>query len=378
MKIRFFLLCSLLLAPMVTLCQGKPATKVIVYAGSLPPSQRTRLTEVAIIFQGEVLQALSEKFPCLETLSASEAQALMGWKRSEQLMGLDQDSDFANHAAGGLGAKYAITLTVSELSTGQLLLGASIKPGYLPDLQAGGGNLIGSGDDAVFAGAKAEAKRFVNSLSSQFKQFTKENCDPTNRWTGTITFKRVQNHEDHNERPAISGEGTVTNTATRTVNHDVTIKIPWTGQPRASITANESVRTEEVGKVRIDCGRPSIVHKPQWKSAGWNHVTRMEQTADGSGEAKVSVTIGKSRYQIAVSVPEIEGTTKITVIEHNDGGCGKPTDNSPAPFKSSWKMKAQLPDIDMPLQKPDELQGSNSDELGGIITWNLTRTPKKE
>jgi hypothetical protein len=256
-------------------------------------------------------------------------------------------------------------------------LGASIKPGFLPDLQAGGGNLIGSDDDAVFAGAKAEAKRFVDSLISLFKEFTKENCDPTNRWVGTITYRRVQNHEDNSERQAISGDGTVTNTSKSSLNHDVTIKIRWTGQPQASITANESASTEEVGKVRIDCGRGGIAHKPEWKSAGWNHVTRIEQTAGGSGEARVSVTIAKGRYQIALSVPEIEGTTTITVRKHNDGGCGKPTDNNPAPINSPWKMKAQLPVIDMPLQKPDELQGADSDGVGGIITWNLTLTPKK-
>ena len=378
MKTLHVLLCSLLLAPMVTLCRGKPATKVIVYAGSLPPSQRTRLEEVAIVFQGEVLQALSEKFPCLETISASEAEALVGWKRNEQLMGLDQDSDFANHAAGGLGAKYAITLTVSELSTGQYLLGASIKPGYLPDPQAGGGNLIGSSDDAVFAGAKAEAKRFVDSLSSQFKQFTKENCDPTSRWTGTITFKRVQNHEDHSERKAASGEGTVSMTATSASSQNVTVNLPWAGKPQASITANGSTRTEEVGKVRIDCGRDKIAHKPVWKSAGWNHVAQMEQSADGSGEARVSVTIGKDKYGIAVGLPEIESTTTYTVTEHNDGGCGKPTDHSPAPVKVSEKMTLQLPPINMPLEKPDKLQGSNSDALGGSITWNLTRTPMRD
>jgi hypothetical protein len=378
MKTRFFLLCSLLLAPMVTLCQGKPATKVIVYAGTQPPSPRSRLEEVSLVFQGEVLQALLEKYPCLETLTAFEAEALMGWKKSEQLLGVDDNTDFANHAAGGLGAKYAITLTVSQLSTGQYLLGASIKPGFLPDPQAGGGNLIGSGDDAVFAGAKAEAKRFADSLSGQFREFTKEGCDPTNRWAGTISYRRVQNHEDKSERQAISGEGTVSNTGTSALNHDVTVKIPWTGKPRASITAKESFRGEEVGTVRVNCGGVGIARKGVWKSAGWNHVTRWEKNAGGSGEARLSVTIGHDKYEIAVSLPEIEGTEEMSVSEHNDGGCGKSSDKTPAPLKTPWKLKVNLPDIKEPLQKPDELQGSSKDGLGGTITWNLTRTPKKD
>jgi hypothetical protein len=79
-----------------------------------------------------------------------------------------------------------------------------------------------------------------------------------------------------------------------------------------------------------------------------------------------------------VSIPDIEGTTTFTVVKHNDGGCGKPTDSSPAPSKSPWKMAALLPPINMPLEKPDELQGSKSDEYGGTVTWNLTRTPKKD
>jgi hypothetical protein len=379
MKTRFFLLCSLLLASMVTLCQGKQATKVIVYTSTQPPSPRSRLEEVSLVFQGEVLQALTEKYPCLETISAFEAEALVGWKKSEQLLGVDDNTDFANHAAGGLGVKYAVTLTVSQLSTGQYLLGASIKPGFLPDPQAGGGNLIGSSDDAVFAGAKAEAKRFADSLSRQFKEFTKEGCDPTNRWTGTISYQRVYNHEDHSERKAGSGEGTITNSATSTLSQNVTVNIPWAGKPKASITMNGSTRTEEVGNVQIDCARVRIAkQKPEWKSAGWNHVTRTEQTASGGGEASVSVTIGHDKYEIAVGLPEIESTTTYTVTKHNDGGCGKPTDDSPAPVKVPEKMTLRLPPIDMPLQKPDVLQGSNKDELGGTITWNLKRTTEKK
>jgi hypothetical protein len=378
MKTRLFLFCGLLLVPMGILCQAKPATKVIIYARTQPPSPRSEAEAAAVVFQGEVLQALMEKYPCIEALTASQAEDLVGWKRSMDLMGADQDSDFADHAAGGLGAKYAITLTVSQLSTGQFLLGASIKPGFRPDPQAGGGELVGGSTEAVLAGITAKAKKFAGSLSGQFKEFTKEYCDPTNLWTGTITFRRTQQHEDKSERQAISGEGTVTSTATRTLNHDVTITLPWTGLPRASIAANESRRFEELAVAKINCGGVGIARKGVWKSAGWNHLTRMNRYASASGEAKVSVIIAKDSYEIKVSLPNIEGTEESTKIEHSDGGCGKPSDNTAAPFKERWSAKVDLLKIKAPLRKPDELQGSDSDDLGGIISWNLARTPMKK
>jgi len=43
-----------------------------------------------------------------------------------------------------------------------------------------------------------------------------------------------------------------------------------------------------------------------------------------------------------------------------------------------WRIKIQLPAIENPLQKADEIRGADTDSRGGILTWNLTRTPMKK
>jgi hypothetical protein len=374
MKTRFFLFCSLLLAPLVVLPKDKPV-KVFISSGTRPAAARGETKLVADWFEGQVLQAIMDKYPCAQVTTASALKDVLEWNRQRELLDSGSGIDLQN-LGEALGVNYIISLTVTEMGPGKLALNASMASGANGSTQATGMEVTDGGEAALDA-AEAAARKFADGLSG-LKKFSKENCDPTGRWMGKIEYRWVKNYEDKSERPAIGAEGTGTvfMTGTQTYNHDVTVGIPWTGQPQASITAKDAVRTEEVGKTRINCGR--IGQNPVWKSAGWNRVERMEQTASGSTEARVLVTIGKGSYQITVSIPDIEGTTTFTVVKHNDGGCGKPTDSSPAPSKSPWKMAALLPPINMPLEKPDELQGSKSDEYGGTVTWNLTRTPKKD
>jgi hypothetical protein len=107
-------------------------------------------------------------------------------------------------------------------------------------------------------------------------------------------------------------------------------------------------------------------------------MTLMEPSASGDVDARVSVTLANGRCRIAVDVPEIQGTTKVTIRKHNDGGCGNPNDNNPAPVQVLWRIKKALPVIEMPFHNPDGLQGSDNDAGGGTITWNLTRMPMRK
>jgi hypothetical protein len=373
MKTRLFLFCSLLLVPMVALPKDKPV-KVYISSGTRPASARGETKLVADWFEGQVLKGIMDKYPCAQVTTASALKEVLEWNRQRELLDSGSGTDLQT-LGEALGVNYIISLTVTEMGSGKLTLNASMASGTNGSTQATGMDVTDGGEAALDA-AEAAANKFVDGLSS-LKKFSKEYCNPTNLWTGTITFRRTQNNENKSERKAISGEGTITNTATRTLNHDVTITLPWTGFPRASITANESRRFEELAVVKINCGGVGIARKGVWKSAGWNHLTRMDRYAGASGEAKVSVTIAKGKYEVSVSLPNIEGTEESTKIEHGDGGCGKPSDNTPAPFKERWNAKVDLLEIKAPLRKPDELQGSDSDELGGIISWNLTRTPKK-
>jgi hypothetical protein len=90
------------------------------------------------------------------------------------------------------------------------------------------------------------------------------------------------------------------------------------------------------------------------------------------------VTIANGQYRIDLSLPEIQGTTKVIVRKHNDGGCGKPSDNNPAPVQVPWRIKIAVPVLERRLPKMDTLTGSDTDASGGFVTWNLTRTPMRK
>ena len=89
------------------------------------------------------------------------------------------------------------------------------------------------------------------------------------------------------------------------------------------------------------------------------------------------MVIEKGRYRLNVNVPEIKGTTDYTENKHADGGCGKPSDKNQSLPAVPWRVKIELPHIENPLQKADQIQGGDTDSRGGTLQWNLTRTPMR-
>jgi hypothetical protein len=375
MKTLHILFCSVLLAPMVALSEGGPAT-IFINTATKPASAGKDTKGFADYFEEKVEKQLLDKYPCAQPLTASDVHRMSDFNRQKELLGLDTEADI-QAIAGAVGAKYFISLTVTELGSGQLGLNASMMNTATDQTQARGGTVT-SGGEAALNAIEALATQFVDSLSG-LSQFSKEKCNPTNRWTGTITYHLAEKKNETTKRTVVGlDSGTATTTSITSNNYDVTIHIGWTSQPQATIVANNSYNSEEVATIRIDCGRNSIGHTPVWKSAGWRHVTLWENTAGGSCEASVSVTLADGRYRIALGVPEIEGKMKITKRNHFDGGCAKPVDDNPEPMEAPWKIKGILPVIDRPLGKPDELKGGDTDAFGGTVTWDLTRTPMRD
>jgi hypothetical protein len=375
MKTLFVLFCGILLAPLVALSQGGFAT-MMTNSRTRPASAKGETQLLADYLESQIAKQLMDKYPCAKPTSMSAVRDVLDLNRQRALLGSDVDADLQS-LAQALGVKYLITITVTEMGSGGAAMDASFMDANTGKTQQRAGDVAGGGE-AAFDAAEAFAKKFVDSLGN-LPQFSKSNCDPTNPWTGTITYRLAQHHEDNSERKAISGEGTVTTTSRSSSNYDVTIKIGWTGQPQTFITANTFSETQEIGKVRIDCRRPTIAyHPPEWKSAGWDHVTGIEENASGNGVPKVSVTLANGQYRIALDMPEIQGTTTVKERKHNDGGCGKPNDNNTAPIQVPWHIKVALPIIERRLPKMDTLTGSDTDAKGGFISWNLTRTPMRK
>lgn len=376
MKTLLILFCSILLATVEALSQSGPQT-ILISTRTNPASAGQDTRTIANYFETKVEALLMKEYPCAQPMAISDIGALLKLSRQQAIMGADESLP---DVAGAIGAKYTITLTVTEFGSGQLALNASMMNTATVQTQARGGTITGGGDAALDA-VEALAKQFVDSLSG-LTQFSASKCNPTNPWAGIITYKLKENPpESTNEHEAVSGPGTVTTTTTSTVQDDVTIRIGWTGQPQAGIVASQWFRNEEIGKVRMRCGRPTIASQPpEWRSGGWDYVDRTDNTAGGDVEAAVSVEIANGRYNIRVQVPAIKGETVVTELKHNDGGCGNPSDHNPDPIKVPWEHDQMLLQVnDKPLRKPNELQGSDNDpSTGGIITWDLTRTPMRK
>jgi hypothetical protein len=379
MKTLFILFCSILLAPAVALCQGGPVT-IMISAGTQPASAGKAAKSYADNFQTQVEKLLRAEYPCADAITTDEVAALVKLKHDQALLGTDTDTGLEN-LAGAVGAKYLISLTVTDNGSGPVGLNATMMNTANGQTLAKNGTVT-SGGEAELDAIEALAKQFVDSLSS-LTPFSKSKCNPTNPWAGTITYHLKQTPPaDTDTRTAISGngKGTVTKTLTRTVDDQVSIRVGWTGQPSATIVLNESSNTEEKAIVQMDCGRPTIASQaPDLKSGGWDHVELMEKTAGDTIAAAVSVTIANGRYTIKLNVPEIQGEIKRTLHNHDDGGCGNPKDDNPDPRKYVWDhAMVLLPVIDEPLQKPDTLHITDNDAFGGIFTVDLTRTPLKQ
>jgi hypothetical protein len=377
MKALIILSFSILLAPAMALSQGGPQT-ILLNSGTQPASPGKNASTYADYFEGQVAKMLQDEYPCAQLATASGIAAVLQLKREQALLGGDYGD--LSVLAGAVGARYVINLTVTDDGSGPVGLNATMMNNTSPQPLAKSSSVTSDGEAALDA-IEALAKQFVGSLSS-LAPFSKSKCNPTNPWAGTITFHLKQTPPaDINTRPAVSGngKGTVTTTTTHTVDDQVSIRVGWTGSPQATIIMKESFNTEEKASVQMDCGRPTIAsHAPDLRSAGWDHVELMEETAGDDIAAVVSVKIANGRYTIKLNVPAIQGEIKRTLRKHDDGGCGNPKDDNPEPSKYVWdQAMVLLPVIDQPLYKPNVLHDSQDDGYGGKVTWNLTRTPMK-
>jgi hypothetical protein len=228
MKTRYILFCSVLLAPMMALSQSKPVT-VFINTATKPASAGGETKLFADSFEAQVSQQLRDKYPCAQTTSAADVGAVLDWDRQRELMGGDIGDAELKDIAGSVGAKYFISLTVSELGSGQLSLKASMVDTTTTPLQTQANRTnITSGGEAAYDAIKAMATQFVDSLSS-LSQFSKEKCNPTNRWTGTITYHLAEEKNETTKGTVVGLDtGTATTTSITSNNYDVTIHIGWT------------------------------------------------------------------------------------------------------------------------------------------------------
>lgn len=211
---------------------------------------------------------------------------------------------------------------------------------------------IGAGN-ATLQGVEALAQQFVKSLSS-IRRFSKENCDPANPWMGTMSYRKVDSRESKEERKPVVGEGTVTSTTSVGSTYEATMRIGWTGEPKVRVSAKETNRIRDAGKIKYDCG--TLNGKTNWKSFGFDDLTVTERTASAEFLGSVSVTLANKKIKLEFRLPEIEGVSNTKVQKKSDGRCDDKPTSSAETFEEPWRA--------MDVRCNVEVAAGNDAEIG--------------
>jgi hypothetical protein len=368
--------CWLVLGVALGGAQSGP-TKILISSRTDPATAGQEAAAIASYFENRVQELLMDKYPCADPLTMGDVKALLEWDRQRELLDANYQGGLAT-IAGALGAQYVISLTVAPLGSGQVALHASMMDAASIKTVANTSSITGGGS-AALKGVDALAQQLVQGLGG-LSRFSKERCEPTNPWVGTVTYRVDSNRRGQEESKPLTGEGTITLTTEVDSSYEATVRIGWTGEPKARVIATETRRNQEVGKIRFDCGRPGIAQRnvPNWKSAGYDNLTLAESSAAGDSPGSVSVSLVNGKIGLQFNLAALEGTTRTTVRNKFDGRCGEPTSSNQT-ADSPWEVRDVQERVEVPAgADPDEQAGSFTNTQGGKVTWKLTRTPMRK
>ena len=163
-----FLLLTLLAG--ITWGQGKAPSVVIVQKSqtdkpAAPGQASDEATAVAHWLEDQIAIQLQEQQPCVNAMTDRDVGALLDWERQRQLLGGD-DNGALSALAGSLGAKYIISVSVTQLA-GKTYLKASCINSQTAQTVVLKDKVTGGGKDAV-DGAESLALDFVKELGGLF------------------------------------------------------------------------------------------------------------------------------------------------------------------------------------------------------------------
>jgi hypothetical protein len=127
----FLISLSLLAFASAAQAQGQAGSVFITTSSQtdqqVAPGQHSAASVAGDILESQVSHELLARFPCASLMTRSAAAQILGVERQRQLLGAD-DSDRLASLASALGAKYLISLSVTQTG-GQMLLQASCLNG---------------------------------------------------------------------------------------------------------------------------------------------------------------------------------------------------------------------------------------------------------
>jgi hypothetical protein len=357
--------------------QGGPV-KILISSRIDPVSAGQEEAAVAAIFENRVQALLM--YPCTDPLTRGDVAALLGYDRVRQLLDANHESELTN-IAGALGAAHYASLTVTPMDGGRYSLSGAMTSADKVQTVVRASTTTTTG--AATQGVDLVARQLVGNLAS-LKRFSRENCAPTNPWTGTVTLRMVDARQATSESKPSNDEGTITSTSQAQSVYEATVRVGWTGAPRVQVRATGTRREEEVGKIMRDRGRSGGGGRntPVLKSAGYQNVDILESRATGDADTvgSFSVSLAKGKLALHISVSGIEETTSVKSQKRFDGGCGEPT-SSDQTVEIPWTTWSVVLSRDFEAEAggdPNEQSGTLTTDRGETVTWKLTRTPMRK
>jgi len=351
-------------------------TSSVANAGDLSADQQKEAAAVAGQLAFEIAKSMDEKYPCAQTLTQADVANLLGLERMRELLG-SGDPEALNRIAGAVGADYLLAVTVTATGPGKYAFNGSMMNERSAKTEARSGTGPNSGDlmDAI----DAFANQFTASLGSLSK-FSKDKCNPTNVWIGTINYSREGDETTH---PTQNSNASATYNETIENSHkiQVEIRIPWAGPVKARVEARTIFRSDKVNTYRVNCKVPGNWAQTKPGNGSTKSVESDESTAAGEGDSRVSAFFDGGKFVLQVNFPNVDGTFTHTANSETSGGC--PGDKPKKMNVSShgpWQSPTIHPlEVRVPANPTSAVQaGTYKDAFGGTLTWKLTRTPLKK
>lgn len=200
-----------------------------------------------------------------------------------------------------------------------------------------------------------------------------------NAWSGTILYQRQQSRTSSQSKQASKPNETsesITGNAKET--YTATITVPESGPAQAQATYHMSSVYTTTRQGRINCVRPAIARKDNWKDWNFEETTTTTYTGGEAVTPSYGASAKNGQVEVSFVIPRFPYSTTAASSQTNSGGCGKSSSTSDSfsgkdmTLPEAYRVKQTIS-----AEDPDVLTGSFSDEKAGVtISWNLRRRPQ--
>jgi hypothetical protein len=350
---------------------------------SLNGDQRKEAEAVAQFTAGMVEGNLIDKqYPCLQVLSAMDAEALLENERLRELLG-SGDPAALESVAGALGADYVISVSATATGSGQYAFSGSMMNGSTGKLVAHSATGPSSGD--VTDAMDAFARQFTDGLAS-VSGLSNKGCIPTNAWTGTVIYSSERETTSHPPVAPLMHATRVYDKNEETdqfsARTEVTFHVPWNGPVKATVKDSLKSQREINRQFRASCKAPGNWQARTVSNGASKHLEVEEYNAGGEGSGTVTVSFDQNNLVLQLGFPPpVDGIFTRHVTDKTSGGCPgeKPDDLDVSSTGPTQSPSFNPVVVRVPADpKSDTQTGTYTLVTGAKVEWHLTRTPLKK